>query len=84
MSQENGRETADRIGLANSDGSRDFGCFMVNDQTHPEFFVSENWADPVANSWYAYSIFQARGDWSAWYAVCTPNRVPKYPGIWCR
>jgi Lysozyme like domain len=84
MSQENGRETADRVGTINSDGSQDFGCFMVNDQAHPEFFATQNRANPVANSRYAYSIFLARRDWSAWYAVCTKNRVPTFPGIWCK
>ena len=83
MNQENGRETSDRIGAINSDGSRDFGCFQLNNQAHPQFFASQNWADPVANSKYAYSIFRARGNWSAWYAVCTPSRVPKHAGIWC-
>jgi hypothetical protein len=71
MSQENGRETANRIGTINSDRSQDFGCFVVNNEAHPEFFASQNWSDPVSNSRYAYSIFLARGNWSAWYAVCT-------------
>jgi hypothetical protein len=52
MSQENGRETANRIGTINSDGSQDFGCFVVNNEAHPEFFASQNWSDPVSNSRY--------------------------------
>lgn len=44
--------------------------------------------DPEENIRIAYSKFVSprRGtspNWSAWYAVCTPNLVPKYTGIWC-
>jgi hypothetical protein len=83
MSKENGLEAPNRVGAMNRDGTQDFGCFMLNNRYQAQFFASNNWADPVANSRHAFSIFQARGNWSAWYAVCTPNRVPKYPGIWC-
>jgi len=44
--------------------------------------------DPEANIRAAYAKYVSprRGtnpNWSAWYAVCTPNLVPKYDGIWC-
>jgi len=44
--------------------------------------------DPEANIKAAYAKFVSprRGtkpNWSAWYAVCTPDLVPKYAGIWC-
>lgn len=44
--------------------------------------------DPEANIRAAYAKYVSprRGtnpNWSAWYAVCTPNLVPKYAGIWC-
>jgi hypothetical protein len=44
--------------------------------------------DPEANIAAGYQKFvhPRRGttpNFSAWYAVCTPNLVPKYAGIWC-
>ena len=44
--------------------------------------------DPEANiaAGYQKFIHPRRGmkpNFSAWYAVCTPNLVPKYDGIWC-
>lgn len=44
--------------------------------------------DPEANiaAGYQKFIHPRRGttpNFSAWYAVCTPNLVPKYAGIWC-
>jgi hypothetical protein len=83
MSKENGREDPARVSVANSDGSQDFGCFQINNSSHPTM-LPNRWSDPVQNAAYAYQhIFASRGNWSAWYAVCTPGRVPKYPGIWC-
>jgi hypothetical protein len=84
MASENGAENPARVSGLNSDGSRDFGCFQINNFAHAGFFASSDWSDPLQSSTYAYQhIFAGRGNWSAWYAVCTPNRVPKYPGIWC-
>lgn len=44
--------------------------------------------DPEENIRIAYGKFVSprRGstpNWSAWYAVCTPDLAPKYAGIWC-
>lgn len=83
MSSENGTEAPARIGGLNYDGSRDYGCFQLNDKAHPGFFGTQDWRNPEANARYAYSIYKGRGNFSAWYAVCSPTRVPKYPGIWC-
>lgn len=57
----------------------DHGLFQLNGQ--PVY-------EPEANIRIAYAKFVSprRGtspNWSAWYAVCTPNLVPKYAGIWC-
>lgn len=84
MTSENGKETPDRVGGKNADGSVDYGCFQVNSKAHPAFFKNSNWANAVENATYAYKIFQSRNDFSAWYAVCSPNREPKKPGIWCK
>jgi soluble lytic murein transglycosylase-like protein len=59
--------------------TNDHGLFQLNNQ--PVY-------DPEANIRIAYAKFVSprRGstpNWSAWYAVCTPNLVPKYAGIWC-
>jgi soluble lytic murein transglycosylase-like protein len=59
--------------------TNDHGLFQLNNQ--PVY-------DPEANIQIAYAKFVSprRGtnpNWSAWYAVCTPNLVPKYDGIWC-
>lgn len=59
--------------------TNDHGLFQLNGQ--PVY-------DPEANIRIAYAKFVSprRGtnpNWSAWYAVCTPNLVPKYDGIWC-
>lgn len=59
--------------------TNDHGLFQLNGQ--PVY-------DPEANIRIAYAKFVSprRGtnpNWSAWYAVCTPDLVPKYSGIWC-
>lgn len=59
--------------------TNDHGLFQLNGQ--PVY-------DPEANIRIAYGKYVSprRGsnpNWSAWYAVCTPNLVPKYTGIWC-
>lgn len=59
--------------------TNDHGLFQLNQQ--PVY-------DPEANIRIAYAKYVSprRGtnpNWSAWYAVCTPNLVPKYAGIWC-
>lgn len=59
--------------------TNDFGLFQLNNQ---EIY------DPETNISIAYQKFihPRRGstpNFSAWYAVCTPNLVPKYDGIWC-
>jgi soluble lytic murein transglycosylase-like protein len=59
--------------------TNDHGLFQLNGQ--PVY-------DPEANIRIAYAKFVSprRGtnpNWSAWYAVCTPNLVPKFDGIWC-
>lgn len=71
MTHENRSENPAAIGAVNNDGhgSQDFGCFQINNYWHKNFFASNDWRDPVANARYAYSIYQGRGNWSAWYAV---------------
>lgn len=59
--------------------TNDHGLFQLNQM--PIY-------DPEANIRAAYAKFVSprRGtkpNWSAWYAVCTPDLVPKYAGIWC-
>jgi len=82
--QENGLETSMRVGGINFDGSRDYGCMMINDKAHAAFISSGQWSDPDKNAAYAYQIFLARNNFSAWYAVCTPQRVAKFPEVWCK
>lgn len=59
--------------------TNDHGLFQLNNMAV---------YDPEANIKIAYGKFVSprRGtspNWSAWYAVCTPDLVPKYAGIWC-
>jgi len=59
--------------------TNDFGLFQLNGM---QIF------DPEANVAAAVQKYLSprRGstpNFSAWYAVCTPNQVPKYAGIWC-
>ena len=68
---------ADRIGPLkadgtvgyNYDGSRDYGCFQINDKAHPDFFANGDWRDPTYNAQYALKTYNERGNWTAWYAV---------------
>ena len=53
----------------NYDGSRDYGCFQINDKAHPQFFANGDWRDPYYNAQYALRLYQERGNWTAWYAV---------------
>ena len=66
---ENRAEDPSAKGSVNRDGSRDYGCFQINDKAHPAFFATQDWSDPVANARYALTIYQGRGNWTAWYAV---------------
>ncbi len=84
MTKENGSENPKRISGLNYDGSRDYGCMQLNNKAHPTFFATNNWSDSEANAREALTIYRGRGNWSAWYSVCTPARIPKYPGINCR
>lgn len=59
--------------------TNDHGLFQLNNMPIYE---------PEANIRAAYAKYVSprRGstpNFSAWYAVCTPNLVPKYSGIWC-
>ena len=60
--------------------TNDYGLFQLN---------GLDIRDPEANIKYAYEhkfLTPRRGtrpNFSAWYAVCTPDLVPKYAGIWC-
>lgn len=59
--------------------TNDHGLFQLNGQ--PVY-------DPEANIRIAHAKYVSprRGtnpNWSAWYAVCTPDLQPKYAGIWC-
>lgn len=53
----------------NYDGSRDYGCFQINDKAHPDFFANNDWSNPVANAMEGLKIYNDRGNWTAWYAV---------------
>lgn len=71
MTHENRAEDPNAAGAINNDEhrSQDFGCFQINNYWHKQFFANNDWRDPVANARYAYSIYQGRGNWTAWYAV---------------
>ncbi len=69
LMHENRSENPKAIGAMNKDGSRDYGCFQINDRWHKDFFANNDWSDPVANSRYALTLYEERGDWTAWYAV---------------
>lgn len=71
MTHENRSENPLAVGAVNNDGhgSRDYGCFQINDYWHAGFFANNDWRDPYANARYAYQIYKGRGNWTAWYAV---------------
>ena len=71
MTHENRAENPAAVGAVNQDEhrSQDFGCFQINNYWHKGFFANNDWRDPVANARYAYSIYQGRGNFTAWYAV---------------
>lgn len=71
---ENRTELPAAIGAVNFDGSRDFGCFQINDRWHRGYFSGGDWRDPVWAATYALRIYRERqarngNGWSAWYAV---------------
>lgn len=73
---ENRSENIAAEGVVNSDefGSKDWGCFQINDHWHPAYFAEGDWRDPVWAAQYAYKIYQGRqasegNGWRAWYAV---------------
>ena len=74
MTHENRTELPAAIGAVNFDGSRDFGCFQINDRWHRGYFSGGDWRDPVWAATYALQIYRERqarngNGWSAWYAV---------------
>lgn len=69
VAQKESSMTVDQVGPINYNGSRDFGCFQINNKAHPDFFASGNWKDPYYNTRYALELYRERGNWSAWYAV---------------
>ena len=74
MTHENRAELPAAIGAVNFDGSRDFGCFQINDRWHRGYFSGGDWRDPVWAATYALQIYRERqarngNGWSAWYAV---------------
>lgn len=74
MTHENRAELPAAIGEVNFDGSRDFGCFQINDRWHRGYFSGGDWRDPVWAATYALQIYRERharngNGWSAWYAV---------------
>jgi hypothetical protein len=85
-SKENGAQTVDRVSAQNYDGTYDYGCFQINTihEGSKGWNVHEQVFDPVINAKIALQIYQSRGNWSAWYAVCTPDRQPKYDGVSCQ
>lgn len=73
---ENRRQDPAAIGAINPDshGSRDYGCFQINDYWHPAYFAEGDWKDPVWAAKYALKIYEGRqrtegNGWRAWYAV---------------
>ena len=71
---ENRSENIAAEGAVNWDGSKDWGCFQINDKWHPAYFTEGDWKDPVWAAEYAYKIYQGRqasegNGWRAWYAV---------------
>lgn len=73
---ENRNQNPAAIGSVNPDkyGSRDYGCFQINDHWHPAYFTDGDWSDPIWAAKYALMIYQGRqssngNGWSAWYAV---------------
>lgn len=73
---ENRMQDPTAVGAVNDDGlgSRDYGCFQINDYWHPSYFTDGDWQDPVWAAKYALHIYEGRqsttgNGWTAWYAV---------------
>jgi len=71
---ENRSENIAAEGAVNGDGSKDWGCFQINDRWHPAYFAEGDWKDPVWAAQYALKIYEGRqqsegNGWRAWYAV---------------
>lgn len=68
MTRESGqRSTAE--GAVNFDGSRDYGCFQINNKAHAAFFAAHDWRDANANAAYGYQVYKDAGSWRPWFAV---------------
>lgn len=66
---ENRKEDPLATGKMNRNGSRDYGCFQINDAAHKAFFATKDWKNPLHNAQEALNIYNGRGNWTAWYAV---------------
>jgi len=71
---ENRSENVAAEGAVNTDGSKDWGCFQINNYWHPAYFAEGDWKDPVWAAQYALKIYEGRqrsegNGWRAWYAV---------------
>lgn len=76
LEHENRSENTAAVGGVNPDqwGSRDYGCFQINDHWHPDYFTQGDWKDPKWAAEYALRIYNGRqasegNGWRAWYAV---------------
>lgn len=61
------------IGTRNNNGTYDYGCMQI-DSVHKSFFANGNWANPIYNCAYGYTLYQDRlkaglNPWSNWFAV---------------
>jgi hypothetical protein len=86
LTLENGSKLPTRVSALNYDGSTDNGCMQINDKAH---FGTNGWLryediyNADFNVQYALGIFLTRGNFSAWYSVCTPQHISKIKGIKC-
>lgn len=52
-----------KIGGPNSDGSRDYGLWQINDRAHPDLITADaQWWSPAINAQMAFKVYSAAGN----------------------
>lgn len=75
------------IGGPNSDGSRDYGLWQINDKAHPDILTSavmssKSWADPQTNAKMAYQVYHNAGDsFTPWSTYNNGTYLKKLPSV---
>lgn len=76
----------DAVGGPNTNGSKDYGLWQINDKAHPDLLRQFKWEDPTDNYHMANSLYHGRGekftDWSTYNSGLYATRMAEATAAW--